>query len=343
MCIGDNEFVNEKTTIYDGIPGVPIWSNRSISRIGSKYPNPIHSGAVRAVAVLKDNWRAVWRAVSASDDKTLKLWNIDNLEVVRTLSGHSGAVQAVAVFPNRLKVISASADATLKVWDMETGRHSRSLEGHTESVQSLAFSANGRILASVSSDNKMRIWDCRTWLSAVCLVSPNASHPIGLAFHPTRQVMATVGRDGSAIQVWELSLEKLFSKSNAKRVVDVVNYANAKVVLVGDSGVGKSGLGLVLAGEPFKATESTHNRKVWVLESGQVAQDDQRHEIRETILWDLAGQPGYRIIHQLHLNEVVVALLVFDARSEIDPFAGIRHWDRALRQRSVPRVTGQYP
>ena len=47
--------------------------------------------------------------------------------------------------------------------------------------------------------------------------------------------------------------------------------------------------------------------------------------------WDLAGQPGYRVLHQLHLHEVAVALVVFDARSETDPLAGVRHWERALR------------
>ncbi len=38
------------------------------------------------------------------------------------------------------------------------------------------------------------------------------------------------------------------------------------------------------------------------------------------------------MIHQLHLNEVAIALVVFDVRSETDPFSGVRHWDRALRQ-----------
>ena len=44
-----------------------------------------------------------------------------------------------------------------------------------------------------------------------------------------------------------------------------------------------------------------------------------------------SGWAGYRVIHQLHLNEVAVALVVFDARSETDPLAGVRHWERALR------------
>lgn len=70
---------------------------------------------------------------------------------------------------------------------------------------------------------------------------------------------------------------------------------------------------------------------------------DGRREKRETLLWDLAGQPGYRLIHQLHLNEIAVALLVFDVRSESDPFAGVRHWDRALRQAQVAAGAAALP
>ena len=54
--------------------------------------------------------------------------------------------------------------------------------------------------------------------------------------------------------------------------------------------------------------------------------------MRETLLWDLAGQPGYRLIHQLHLSEVAVALVVFDARSDVDPLSGVRYWNCALTQ-----------
>jgi GTPase SAR1 family protein len=58
---------------------------------------------------------------------------------------------------------------------------------------------------------------------------------------------------------------------------------------------------------------------------------------------DLAGQPGYRVIHQLHLNEVAVALVVFDARSETDPLAGVRHWERALRLAQQRQGTSGVP
>src|SRR5262249_6044990 len=118
-----------------------------------------------------------------------------------------------------------------------------------------------------------------------------------------------------------------------------VSYTNAIGVLVGDSGVGKTGLGLVLTGQAFVPTLSTHGRHVWTFASQEVALSGGRTETRETLLWDLAGQPGYRLIHQLHLHEVAVVLVVFDARSETDPFAGVRYWERARRQ--AQRLQGE--
>ena len=107
---------------------------------------------------------------------------------------------------------------------------------------------------------------------------------------------------------------------------------------MGDSGVGKTGLGLVLSGNQYKKTDSTHKRNVWTFQTQKTRRKGQSLT-REMLLWDLAGQAGYRLVHQLSLNEVAVALVVFDARSETDPFAGVRHWDRALRQ--AQRVAGE--
>ncbi|HJQ33080.1 MAG TPA: TIR domain-containing protein [Pyrinomonadaceae bacterium] len=108
--------------------------------------------------------------------------------------------------------------------------------------------------------------------------------------------------------------------------------------MIGDTGVGKSGLAYVLTGKPWEKTDSTHGRRVWVMGSEEAEVRPGLGETRETLLWDLAGQPDYRLIHQLHLTEVAVALVVFDSRSQTDPFAGVRHWDRALRQ--ARRVQG---
>jgi GTPase SAR1 family protein len=94
---------------------------------------------------------------------------------------------------------------------------------------------------------------------------------------------------------------------------------------------------MVLAGREFAPTESTHGRRIWQLPATDPATgpaDDEQepsNESREVMLWDLAGQPGYRIVHQLHLEGAALALILFDAKSETTPLAGVRHWARAVR------------
>jgi WD40 repeat protein len=77
-----------------------------------------HTGTVYAVVVTPDGQRAV----SASADYTLKVWNLETGVQERTLAGHLAAVNAVALTPTGRWVVSASGDQTLKVWHLETGR-----------------------------------------------------------------------------------------------------------------------------------------------------------------------------------------------------------------------------
>ncbi|MEW6494629.1 MAG: hypothetical protein AB1589_19230, partial [Cyanobacteriota bacterium] len=76
-----------------------------------------HSSSVNAVAVTGDGKRAI----SGSDDSTLKVWNLETGEELFTLNGHSDWVNAVAVTGDGKQAISGSRDNTLKVWNLETG------------------------------------------------------------------------------------------------------------------------------------------------------------------------------------------------------------------------------
>jgi GTPase SAR1 family protein len=136
-----------------------------------------------------------------------------------------------------------------------------------------------------------------------------------------------------------LSRGPITSAEHRPRVIST--YANAKILLLGDSGVGKSGLALVLVGKEFKPTESTHARHVWRVPVPALENEDAAQ--REVLLWDLAGQPGYRVVHQLHLRQADAALVLFDSRSETTPLAGIGYWARALRNAQGLRGRGAAP
>lgn len=230
--------------------------------------------------------------------------------------------------PNSKVVACAHSDGSIHLWDTVTRRESNVLEGHVGGVISVSFSPDGRLLASKSSDGTFRVWNCRTWETVAVISEPTDSPLASLAFGLGRThglVLATLGEHDHIVRLWAIEVSRLL-RSRSK---DSAHYRNAKVLLVGDSGVGKTGLSLVLLGEDFVPTDSTHGRKVWTLAVSEIAAAGIT-ERRETLLWDLAGQPGYRLIHQLHLDDVAVALVVFDGRSDIDPFGGVNHWNRAL-------------
>lgn len=75
--------------------------------------------------------------VSASGDRTIKVWNTSNCEFVRTLNGHKRGI-ACLQYRDRL-VVSGSSDNTIRLWDIECGACLRVLEGHEELVRCIRF------------------------------------------------------------------------------------------------------------------------------------------------------------------------------------------------------------
>jgi WD40 repeat protein/GTPase SAR1 family protein len=277
---------------------------------------------------------------SGSYDRTVKLWETATGRPLRTLEGHNDPVVGVAFDPTGRTLASGSYDRTVKLWETATGRLLRTLEGHTSSVDVIAFSADGQLLASKSRDGTLRLWSCRTW--ATVAVIPEPTRPEywlpGLTFHPTLPVLASVGSKPGALEnqlsrlihLWELDLDVLLGKrAEAGAATAAVHHTTAKIVLVGESGVGKTGLGWRLAHGEFKEHSSTHGQQFWVLDELSTRRADGTE--CEAILWDLAGQPDYRLTHALFLDDADLALILFDPTDSSDPLHGVEFWLKHLR------------
>jgi hypothetical protein len=99
------------------------------------------------------------RAVSASDDHTLKMWDLGSGRELRTITGHADRVNAVAVTPDGQRAVSASSDHTLKVWDLGSGRELRTITGHADRVNAVAVTPDGQRAVSASSDHTLKVWE----------------------------------------------------------------------------------------------------------------------------------------------------------------------------------------
>ena len=100
--------------------------------------------------------------VSGSEDSTIKIWNVDNGTVKRTLTGHIEWVKKLVMLENG-DLVSCSDDTTIKIWNTENGTVKRTLTGHTEYVDVLKVLGKGG-LVSGSGDCKIKFWDVETGL-----------------------------------------------------------------------------------------------------------------------------------------------------------------------------------
>ncbi|MDB9475593.1 TIR domain-containing protein, partial [Dolichospermum circinale] len=77
-----------------------------------------HSGTIFSVSVSPDGRTLA----SGSQDKTIKLWNLDTGKEIRTLSGHSNFVYSVSFSPDGRTLASGGGDNTIKLWNLDTGK-----------------------------------------------------------------------------------------------------------------------------------------------------------------------------------------------------------------------------
>ncbi|WP_437607344.1 CHAT domain-containing protein [Sorangium sp. So ce834] len=131
-----------------------------------------HTDIASAVAVTPDGRLAV----SASRDRTLKVWDLGSGQALRTLEGHAAWVVRVAVTPDGRRVVSASEDGILKVWDLSTGQILHTLAGspHFRTGVGLAVTPDGRLAISGGSDRRLQMWDLSTGQVARTI---EVSHP----------------------------------------------------------------------------------------------------------------------------------------------------------------------
>ncbi len=95
--------------------------------------------------------------VTASSDRTARVWRVPFLELVATLHGHEDDVEMANFSPDGSMIATASRDGCVRVFDQK-GSLLATLKGHTADVTSLAWSADGKSIISSSDDGTVRLW-----------------------------------------------------------------------------------------------------------------------------------------------------------------------------------------
>lgn len=154
---------------------------------------------------------------SGSSDRTVKLWNLQTGELIRSLyhSQRADPIYSIAFSPNG-KILAAggsskykgieSKSTTIYLWNLDTGELMRTLSGHSHKVDSLAFGLESHILASGSFDETVRIWNLETG-ELLHTLRGHSANVRTVAITPDGKTLVSSG--GGGIKIWDLATTEL--------------------------------------------------------------------------------------------------------------------------------------
>ena len=163
--------------------------------------------------------------VSASRDKTLRIWDVSTGYCVKTIRGHADWVRDVSPSFDGRWLLSAGNDQTARLWDASSGEHKATFLGHEHTIECCAFappasyghlatlsglkkppaaSSSAEYIATGSRDKSIRIWDARGTLIKTFTGHDNWVR--GLVFHPGGKYLISVS-DDKTLRCWDLSQE----------------------------------------------------------------------------------------------------------------------------------------
>jgi WD40 repeat protein/serine/threonine protein kinase len=156
-----------------------------------------HGDRVRSAAFSPDGRHAV----TASYDKTARIWDVSTGQQTMLLVGHAGRVTSANFSADGRHIVTASVDKTARTWDAATGRQIALLGGHAERVAWAAFSPDGRHVITASDDKTARIWDAMTGRQVLLLNGHTDVVEAG-AFSPDGRRVVTASYDKTA-RIWD--------------------------------------------------------------------------------------------------------------------------------------------
>ena len=148
--------------------------------------------------------------ISCSDDKTIKIWNLNSLNLIKILEGNIDAVIDLDISMNSRNLYSFSKDNKIIKWDLISGEIIAFFEGNNSYLSGIEISNNDSILVSYSLDGIIKYWNTKT-TSIIDSISTNQLFISDLKFSPNGEYMTTCSWD-KTIKFWHFQSKLLINE-----------------------------------------------------------------------------------------------------------------------------------
>ncbi|MCB0163775.1 MAG: PD40 domain-containing protein [Anaerolineae bacterium] len=258
--------------------------------------------------------RVVWspdgsQLASASDDKTIIIWEVATGQPNLVLKEHTDWVNSIAWNPDGTQLASASEDQTVIIWDIITGQPIATLNNHTDGVLSVSWSPDGSKVITGSRNGKIIIWDLTTE-QAELTFQGHSDGITSVAWSPDGNQFASTSFDKTII-IWEASTGQsvMKLKSQAGEVFDaawspdgtqLASAVRNRTVIIWDVATGQIknslqghrntvwGVAWNPNGTQIASASADKTITVWDVASGEAILDLKGHS---DIVWKVAWSP----------------------------------------------------
>jgi WD40 repeat protein len=171
-----------------------VWDLRNDTRVIT-LEGERHSKPVTCLAFNPDGKHLA----SASEDTTVKIWNVIAGKLEDTIKEHKFVVRCVA-FSSDGRLAAGCDDYCIRIWDAALNLTPTFFECGSE-VRCITFSRDGTQLASASDDERVRLWDLTHNKLRVYLQGHKGAVR-SVTFRPDGRRVASAARDGT-IRIWD--------------------------------------------------------------------------------------------------------------------------------------------
>jgi WD40 repeat protein len=145
-------------------------------------------------------------------DNTIKLVDLDNFNVLHSLSAHQNSIFTITYSPDGCYLLSGGRDAHLKIWNVQDGYSLKeSIVAHIYAINNICYHPSGKYFATCSMDKSIKIWNAENFrLLKVIDRARHAGHGTSvnkLFWSAYREQLVSCG-DDRIISVWNLKFNE---------------------------------------------------------------------------------------------------------------------------------------
>jgi WD40 repeat protein len=177
--------------------------------------------------------------IGGCSEGVIKIWNINNGQLVRTIRKFSSDIASVAYNPNGNQFAAANVEG-VKIFDAEDGQEIMTL-ANSKNSNVIVFSPDGKQISSGTTENNLvKIWNVENGQEMITLRG-HTDFIFSLAYSPDGQFLASGSNEG-VVKIWNASngqevmtISIFRGRQNTRKVSDIAWISNTTIVFVSNS------------------------------------------------------------------------------------------------------------